>query len=587
MIDQGLLKRKQLLTERQEALLEELRARLTTLQALLERLGKDVTPADSQTLQATLEQLDELFLLVIVGEFNSGKSSFINALLGTTIQPEGVTPTTDKITLLRYGDEPQDDLREAFVLERLYPAEVLCQLTIVDTPGTNAVIRRHEELTRNFIPRADLVLFTTSADRPFTETERAFLEIIREWGKKVVIILNKADILESEAEIEQVLDFVRQHALDVLGTIPEVFAVSARRALRSRASEEGAELWQQSRFAEVERYVVETLDEETRVRLKLLSPLGIAERLTHTYRTAVEERLTVLHDDFGTLDNIDQQLTVFRQDMLHDVEYHLTDVDAILRDLEDRGLQWFDDTLRLNRIRDLMKSERLRTAFEKDVVGDVSRQVERRIQELIDWSIEKNLRLWQNVTDYINRRRMPQHSEDVIGDVGGEFDYNRSALLKSIGDTTNRVVESYDREQESQNLAQEVQTSLANSALTSIAGVGIGAALVALFSSALIDATGILLATAALTGGLFILPARRRQAKKAFRERIEEMRTQVRQSVRSQFERETESSLQRIREAISPYTRFVRARREQLTGLQRDLAALDNSLQKLRAEIEP
>ena len=62
-----------------------------------------------------------------------------------------------------------------------------------DTPGTNAIHREHERLTREFVPRSDLVLFVTSADRPFTESERGFLQGIRDWGKKIVVVVNKMD----------------------------------------------------------------------------------------------------------------------------------------------------------------------------------------------------------------------------------------------------------------------------------------------------------------------------------------------------------------------------------------------------------
>ena len=66
------------------------------------------------------------------------------------------------------------------------------------------MIREHEAITADFVPRSDLVLFVTSADRPFTESERQFLAVIRDWGKKIVIVLNKVDLLESGAELEQV-----------------------------------------------------------------------------------------------------------------------------------------------------------------------------------------------------------------------------------------------------------------------------------------------------------------------------------------------------------------------------------------------
>jgi hypothetical protein len=120
---------------------------------------------------------------VVVGEFNAGKSAVINALLGDRILDEGVTPTTSRIGLLRHGPAVFREAKGASLEIVTAPVEVLRELNIVDTPGTNAVLREHEALTREFVPRADLVLFVTSADRPFTESERAFLETIRDCAR--------------------------------------------------------------------------------------------------------------------------------------------------------------------------------------------------------------------------------------------------------------------------------------------------------------------------------------------------------------------------------------------------------------------
>src|SRR5687767_6824436 len=202
-----LLARKGILSKREQELRVREQELLQRLATALERFGTDVAPDDLRRFNEAREQLTGLFLLVVAGEFNSGKSSFINALLGERVLPEGVTPTTDRINVLRHAPEVSDQLREAYLLERTHPADVLRELNIVDTPGTNAIIRRHEELTRDFVPRSDLVLFVTSADRPFTESERAFLEQIRTWGKKVVFVVNKVDILRTPAERDEVVTF--------------------------------------------------------------------------------------------------------------------------------------------------------------------------------------------------------------------------------------------------------------------------------------------------------------------------------------------------------------------------------------------
>src|ERR671921_2373378 len=234
MVIGKLLARKGVLSKREQ----ELRAReqelLQRLATALERFGTDVAVDDLRRFNEAREQLTGLFLLVIAVEFNSGKSSFINALLGERVLPEGVTPTTDRINILRHGPAVSENLLEAYLLERTHPAEVLREINIVDTPGTNAIIRRHEELTRDFVPRSDLVLFVTSADRPFTESERTFLEQIREWGKKIVFIVNKIDILPRPDERDQVIRYVGENAEALLGETPQIFAVSARQALEAR-----------------------------------------------------------------------------------------------------------------------------------------------------------------------------------------------------------------------------------------------------------------------------------------------------------------------------------------------------------------
>src|SRR5690606_27653341 len=146
----------------------------------------------------------------------------------------------DRITIITYGREEREEEAGEFVLRRTYPAEVLQDLALVDTPGTNAVLRHHQELTERFIPRADLVLFVTSADRPFTESERAFLDLIGDRGKKVTIEVNRLEILEGREERERVLEFVQEHARATLEVTPPVFGVMAKPAFRAcRAGEDG------------------------------------------------------------------------------------------------------------------------------------------------------------------------------------------------------------------------------------------------------------------------------------------------------------------------------------------------------------
>ncbi len=584
-----LLARRGILSKREQEIRVREQELLERLATALERFGSDVAADDLRRFQEAREQLNGLFLLVIAGEFNSGKSSFINALLGERVLPEGVTPTTDRINILRHAAAVSENLLEAYLLERTHPADVLREINIVDTPGTNAIIRRHEELTRDFIPRSDLVLFVTSADRPFTESERGFLEQIREWGKKIVFIVNKIDILVRPEERDQVLRYVEENAAGLLGERPELFAVSARQALEARGGENGkdrGELWDRSGFGAVEDYLLKTLDQQERIRLKLLNPLNVGLRLASKYKDATFERLKLLAQDVEAIQNIDQQLAVFHQEMLRDFEPRLARLDVLLGDMERRGMRFFEETIRIGRIKSLMDSEGVKRTFEREVIGETPREIEDEVGRVIDWIVERNLKLWQDISAYIERRQITRHREGMIGDVGSSFNYNRQALLDSVGRVARDVVGSYNREVESRAIANEIQGTFATTALAQAGAIGLGTLVITLVSSAAADVTGILLAAALAVGGFYVIPRKRRQAKMDFERRIQQLASHLKEVLTRQVHLELEQSTSRINEAIAPYRRFVQSQQQQLNEARGELVATEDALRRLRADIE-
>ena len=580
-----LLRRRSFLSDREQDLRAREQELLGRLARALEAFGPDVQSTDLQRFREATEQLAGLFLLVIAGEFNSGKSSFINALLGERVLPEGVTPTTDRINLLHHGPAVTEHAVEAFLLERTHPAELLRELSVVDTPGTNAIIRRHEELTRDFIPRADLVLFVTSADRPFSESEREFLERIREWGKKIVFIVNKIDILASDDERNEVLTYVRDNATALLGETPQVFPVSARRAVQARGSGDTA-LWEQSGFDAVEQYLLKTLDQEERIRLKLLNPLNVGLRLAGRYKESAFERLKLLSQDIEALQSIDAQLALFHQDMLRDFEPRLARLDLLLNEMEGRGQRFFEETIRISRIRSLLDSESIKRTFEREVVGDTPQQLEAEVGRLIDWIVERNLKVWQDVNQFVDRRRLSLHQEGMLGEVPTTFSYNRQALLDSVGRVSREVIGGYDREREARAIANEVQGTFATTALAEAGAIGLGTLVATVVTGAAADLTGILLAAALAVGGFYVIPRKRRQAQQDFRRRVQEIRTRLKEGLTRQVHHEVTQSTDRINEAIAPYRRFVHSQQQRINEARGELVATEDALLRLRGEIE-
>jgi GTPase Era involved in 16S rRNA processing len=461
---------------------------------------------------------------------------------------------------------------------------LLDNLSIVDTPGTNAIIREHEMITNQFVPRADLVLFVTSADRPFSESERVFLERIRDWGKKVVVVLNKVDLLQNEADLDEVKTFINENSNKLLGITPDIFPVSARQALQAKQGQ--PQLWDQSRFEALETYIQANLDESSRVRLKFLNPLGVGEHLVGRYLQIAEGRLDLIQDDYTTLEDVDRQLEVYEGDMCRDFEFRMSDVEKILYEMEQRGQDYFDETIRLARVIDLTKKERIRREFEHKVVADVPTQIDVRVGEMIDWLVDADLRQWQSVTEHLADRRRQYKDRIVGGSEIGAFHSERERLIDGVGRAARDVVDSYDKATEARKIAADVQNAVAAAAVLEVGAVGLGVIVTALASTMAIDITGVIMASALALLGLFIIPAKRRQAKKDLKEKIAEMRTTLIGALRAQFEREIQRSLDNIKEAIGPYSRFVRAEGGKLEENQAALANFQEELGRLRGKIE-
>jgi len=544
------------MNESQKDLLSHERELLNKIQITLVKYG--IQNKDLAALEESIRQLDDFFLLVVVGEFNAGKSAFINALLGEKALEEGVTPTTTKVNILRFGEAKESTTISENIESLTLNSPLLKEISIVDTPGTNAIIREHEEITSLFIPRSDLILFVTSADRPYTESEKTFLEQIQAWGKKVVLVINKIDILGTLEALEEIEEFVAENSKKLLKVDPVIYPISAKLALDAKTGQPS--LWNDSRFEPLEKYIQETLDEQSRLKLKLLNPLGVGKRLALQYSEYYQSRLKLLDDDLSLIQDIEDQLQIFQSDMLDSFGMRLSDIVKILLEMEQRGEDFFSEYIRLARIPDLIKKEKIQGIYEKEVIADVPSQVERKVTAIIDWLVDANLRQWQAITDHIAEGRQ-KYKGRMIGDIGS-FNYDRERLITSIRDEANRVIDSYDKVRESNQIARRSQNAVAAAAAISAGAVGLGTLVTILASTVATDVTGILLAGVMAALGLFIIPTRRRNAKKEMRQKVRAMREQLTNSLGDHFREEINRGLQQIRETINPYTRFVRAENE-------------------------
>jgi hypothetical protein len=311
----------------------------------------------------------------------------------------------------------------------------------------------------------------------------------------------------------------------------------------------------------------------------------VVEELNRRYRGAVDERLALLEEDFRTAENVESQLELYKEDMGRDFQARIAEIENIVLKMNERGDTWLEENIRFANIRELFRQEKVSERFKREVVADTEELVDERVDELIDWMVDRNLKQWRMVVEYVNRRRQADYDEHLIGEVGDSFEYNRGRLIQSVGKNAQDVVQRYDRERESEKLALSIQGAVTQTAALEVGAVGIGGVVVAIATTRFLDVTGIIAAAIVAGYGLFILPNRRRKAREQFREKTDSLRRRLGEVVRRQFEVESNRSVERMREAIGPYTRFVRSEHARMTRAGEDLAALDAESRALKDEI--
>ncbi|MFO7322401.1 MAG: dynamin family protein [Chloroflexota bacterium] len=578
---------------------------------LLEVLPKIDTLDQERVAQVrdALFHADHPYLMVFVGPFSSGKSSLINVLLGETdLLPVGPTPTTDRISILRWGEEA-GRMRSGDVDTVFHPSPLLKKVSFVDTPGLESIFKEHEETTRKFLHRSDTVLLVMLATQAMTQRNLEYLRMLREYGKHIIVIINQADLLTPE-EAETVRNYVLEQSQEQLGFKPDVWLVSARRGLEARAGAElDEELWRQSGLYKIEEYVDEQLSDVTRLRHKLQTPLQITQRVHQAALDAVRANQAALDHYQKIADNIDQQLQAQRREQERTVREINDEVSSKFGEAAMRGSEAIRDMFRLSRA----LGSTARGALELIGLGGLARRSQggsytrtafeaRRAFEpinalpLVSGKLGPRLegRDVQDFDDLVKYARReidslpPSIQEKLIGTVQAPVQYDRSHLLNA-----REALEEIENEARVFEVEQ-LERTVRNTLLYLAAWEAIAIVLIALlFGSweavAAAEPTTpvvllmLLLAFALL--GFLILPLRGRMLEHAYTNRMLKLQARYIETLTKAADEQIEYSMGLRRQVVQPLTRLVEAQTQIQTDQLNRLQKAQQEMAKIEADL--
>jgi len=404
---------------------------LTDIGATLADMGEGAQDERQRLADVAQDLRDMFFLVVVIGEFNAGKSSFVNALLADNLLPMGITPTTEAIELIRYDPQVnrKPNLRPDGIREWTHPNTGAPGVALVDTPGTGSVFQKHERVARSFLHRSDLVVFVVSAKRAFAETERLYLEVARNYGKKIILVVNQIDLLQPKEQVE-VRRFIEQQVDELLSIRPLLFMVSAKEALAARNTG-GSVVGDPGGMEAVRAHLRGVFNEAPPAQQKLIAQLDMAERLVKDYQGTVQRKADLVNIDTTKVREVQRELEQQSVGLSAQLKVARGEIDSVFEGMRRRGINFIDTNFSIRKIGRTPKREVLQAEFQEVVIGRALRDIGEATNGYINAVVDNSRLYWRGVIDRLNQLRELMEQE-VTGLDSGIYSEQREALQEAI-----------------------------------------------------------------------------------------------------------------------------------------------------------
>ena len=283
------------------------------------------------------------FLFVICGEVNAGKSTLINGLFGRDLCRVNILPETDRVLWYRYGSPARDAEATPMLEERYRPIEFLRDFNLIDTPGTNSIVKGHQEITEKFLPAADLILFVFPVTNPWGATTWDFISRVQpESMERMAFIVQQADQREP-IDISVILGHMADLSMKRIGRVPPIFAVSGKQAYEAKRSKPFAsDLLKKSGFPELEKFISKSVCESPSRKETLDTWRNQAARALRAVEDRIEDQTRELNNQGRFLESIEREIDDIRERFVTRLPRHLAGVAEVF---ETEGV-WVSKKLR-------------------------------------------------------------------------------------------------------------------------------------------------------------------------------------------------------------------------------------------------
>ncbi len=559
---------------------EAIKVVLHQLQLFTNRIGHD----DSIRVIGDInERIDDPFMFVIVGEVKAGKSSFINALLGEPgLCAVAPSPMTDTIQQILYGEVAKVEELSPY-LKRIYqPSEILKEIAIVDTPGTNTIIAHHQEITERFIPGADLIVFVFESKNPYRQSAWDFFDFMHEeWHKKIVFVLQQKDLMEP-ADLEINMQGVVENAKKKGIKKPIVFAVSAKEELEGH--------FQTSGFEPLKKFILDQITGGKAQQYKLISTSETLLQISSRLQKGLNDRQQQLDADISFREEIKKSLTDHSKkskqqcDVL--IENLMAAYDRVANkyDQELSSALSFFTVLKRSIGSIFSKSQSLKSWLESftlrlqaDFGSGMQEKINDRVLDLaesiqqmahtIDLQIRNSKTILAN--DHEIFSEIAQRRQNVLKELREAFD---QFLARTENFTTKELV----------NTDSQVGTNVA--AGSGIAVVGI--ILAAVTQGMVFDITGgVLTALGFLVAGI-TLGLQRGKVMRQYRSEMDKGHTRLKKELTDELYAYIETIRIKMNNQFLNFDALIQKETEELTGLQQDLSGMKTELERVKKVVE-